>query len=361
MNDTQIELEQAPTRVRTTTAAILAELNKPLEVAEIELPETLEAGQVLVKVLYSGICGAQFNEIEGAKGPDKFLPHLLGHEGSAVVLETGPGVQTVNVGDHVVMHWRQSDGIQSATPKYRWQDNIVNAGWVTTFNKHAVVSENRLTVIPKEFDVRIAPLFGCAVTTAMGVVNNDAQIKIGQSVVIFGIGGVGLNIAQAAELVSAIPIIGIDLFDHKLETAKQFGVTHAFNSDKESNLKEEILKIVGDKGADVVIDTTGNARVIEFAYELTHPDGKTILVGVPRKGDNVSIYTLPLHFKKILTGSHGGSVEPHIEIPRYFKLYNEGKLKLKDLITHEFKLEDVNEALDAIRRGETGRVILDME
>jgi len=148
-------------------------------VAEVELPKALSFGQVLVKVHYSGICGAQINEIEGAKGPDKFLPHLLGHEGSGTVLDVGVGVKTVRKDDRVVMHWRQSDGLQSETPAYQWEGRKVNAGWVTTFNEYAVVSENRLTAIPKDFDLKLAPLFGCAVTTAMGVVNNDAHVKIG--------------------------------------------------------------------------------------------------------------------------------------------------------------------------------------
>lgn len=356
-----MEIEKAALPVKTMKAAILVELNKPLVVAEIELPGRLSFGQVLVKVHYSGICGAQFNEIEGAKGPDKFLPHLLGHEGSATVLAAGEGVTRVKPGDHVVMHWRQSDGIQCQSPSYDWNGRKVNAGWVTTFNDHAVVSENRLTVIPDDFDMRLAPLFGCAVTTAMGVINNDAQVKVGQSVVIFGVGGVGLNIVQAADMVSANPIIGIDLFDKKLDMAEKFGATHCLNSKKDPGYLEQIRKIVGDKGADVVIDTTGNARIIEAAYELTHPDGKTILVGVPRKGDNISIYSLPLHFKKVLKGSHGGSVQPNLEIPRYIRLIKRGKMTLNGIVTHEFKLDQINEALNAIRRGETGRVLIAMD
>ena len=341
-------------------AAILVQQNAPLVVADVDIPEQLSFGQVLVKVFYSGICGAQINEIEGAKGVDKFLPHLQGHEGSGLVLDTGPGVKTVSNGDYVVMHWRQSDGLQSETPTYQWEGRKVNAGWVTTFNEYVVASENRLTVIPKDFDLKLATLFGCAVTTAMGVINNDARVSIGQSVVVFGVGGVGLNIVQAADMVSAYPIIAIDLHEVKMKMAKQFGATHCFCSNSTPSLGVEIRKIVGQDGADVVIDTTGNARVIEQAYELTHPDGKTILVGVPRKGDNVSIYTLPLHFKKVLTGSHGGSIEPHIEIPRYIRLYYTGKLKLDGLITHEFSLSQINEAIEVLRSGESGRCVISM-
>ena len=214
-------------------AAILVESRAPLEVAELEMPAELSFGQVHVRIHYSGICGAQINEIEAAKGPDKFLPHLLGHEGSGTVLRTGPGVRNVREGDRVVLHWRPSLGLQADPAKYRWGQRTVNAGWVTTFNDEAIVSENRLTPIPADFDLRIAPLFGCAVTTAVGVINNDAQLKIGQSLVVFGIGGVGLNIAQAAQMVSAHPIVGVDLFDSKLEFSRNWGVTHAINSRSE--------------------------------------------------------------------------------------------------------------------------------
>ena len=161
-------------------AAILVETSAPLVVADIEPTAQLAFGQVFVKVHFSGICGAQLNEIEGAKGPDKFLPHLLGHEGSATVLDVGPGVKRVKKGDLVVLHWRPSAGLQCEPPAYSWNGRRVNAGWVTTFQDHAVVSENRVTVIPQDFDLRLAPLFGCAVTTAAGVVNRDAGVEIGQ-------------------------------------------------------------------------------------------------------------------------------------------------------------------------------------
>ncbi len=342
-------------------AAVLTEIGAPLEIAELHMPERLSFGQVHVRIHYSGICGAQINEIEGAKGPDKYLPHLLGHEGSGTVLAVGDGVCRVKPGDRVVLHWRQAGGLQCETPKYEWKGRTVNAGWVTTFNDEAIISENRLTPIPQDFDLRHAPLFGCAVTTAIGVVNNDAQVKIGQSVVIFGVGGVGLNIAQAAQMVSAHPIIGVDIVDNKLVRAREWGITHTFNSRIESDaLAGKVRGIVGQSGADVVIDTTGNARVIELAYDLTHPDGRTILVGVPRKGDNVSIYTLPLHFKKILKGSHGGSVSPDIEIPRLIRLVRAGKMRLDGLISHTFPLVKVNEAIAALRSGAATRVLVDM-
>ena len=187
----------------TTRAAVLVEQNSDLVIDEISLPENLDVGQVLVELKYSGICGSQLGEIDGVKGPDRWLPHLLGHEGSGQVLAIGPGVKHVQPGDTVVLHWRPSRGIESAAPKYLWDEKTVNAGWVTTFNNFAVVSENRLTTIPAETDLKAAALYGCAVTTGFGVIDNRADIRLGETVVVFGAGGIGLNIVQAAALAGA--------------------------------------------------------------------------------------------------------------------------------------------------------------
>jgi hypothetical protein len=219
-------------QVRTAKAAILAQSRQPLVIDEIMLPDTLEAGQVLVQVLHTTICGAQINEIEAAKGPDRFLPHLLGHEASAIVRETGPGVMHVKPGDTVVLHWRPSQGIQSRPPRYSWNGAPLNAGWVTTFNQYAVVSENRMTVLAPDFDPKVAPLLGCAVTTAAGVINNDAKVKLGESVVVFGVGGVGLNLVQFAALAGAHPIVAVDLVPAKLDMARARGATHALDAGK---------------------------------------------------------------------------------------------------------------------------------
>jgi S-(hydroxymethyl)glutathione dehydrogenase / alcohol dehydrogenase len=343
-------------QVKKTKAAILAKSREPLIVDEIQLPETLEVGQVLVKVLYTTICGAQLNEIAAAKGPDKFLPHLLGHEASAKVLEIGPGVSNIKPGDTVVLHWRPSLGIQCKPPSYKWRGNTLNAGWVTTFNEHAVISENRMTPIPAEYDLKVAPLLGCAVTTAAGVINNDAKVKIGESVVVFGVGGVGLNVVQFAHLAGANPIVAIDLVDAKLAMARARGATHAINASTTKDVPASIMDIVGAKGPDKVVETTGVKQVIEQAYELTHADGACVLVGVP--SEKVTIYTLPIHFNKVLTGSHGGDAAPHIDIPRLIRLAKAGRLSFDGIITHEYPLDEINTALDVVRSGNAGRVVL---
>ncbi len=345
-------------KVDTGVAAILSESRRPLIVDEIAFPKELDVGQVLVKVRYSSICGAQINEIQAAKGPDKFLPHLLGHEASGVVLETGPGVSFVKPGDSVVLHWRPGLGIQSRPPSYRWGDAKLNAGWVTTFNEYAVVSENRMTVVPSNFDPRTAPLYGCAVTTAAGVVNNDAKVKIGESVVVFGVGGVGLNVIQFAELVGAHPIIAVDLVPAKLEMALSRGASHCVDGSSTDSVAFQIREIVGEEGPDKIIETTGVKSVIELAYDLTHADGTCVLVGVP--SEKATIYTLPIHFNKTLTGSHGGGAVPQVDIPRISRLVEAGKISFDNIITHEFPLSGINEALDVVKSGVAGRVLLNI-
>lgn len=339
-------------------AAILVEQKQPLMVDDIELPQSLEVGQVLVKVHFSGICGSQLGEIDGVKGPDPYLPHLLGHEGSGTVIEIGPGVRHVKPGDCVVLHWRKSLGIESVPPVYQWQGKKVNAGWITTFNEYAIVSENRLTVIPKDSDLAVAALFGCAVTTGFGVVVNNAKLKIGESVVVYGAGGIGLNIVQAAALVSAYPIIAVDLHADRLALAKKMGATHCINA-KETDAMSEIKAITASCGIDCFIDNTGNPDIIQQGYEITKPQGRVTLVGVPMKGKTISIYSLPLHFGKELKGSHGGEAIPHEDIPRYHRLYQEQRIKLKELMTDMFTLDHINTAISRLRDGSiVGRCLI---
>jgi S-(hydroxymethyl)glutathione dehydrogenase/alcohol dehydrogenase len=344
--------------IKTAKAAILVESGKPLIVDEIRLPDALAYGQVLVHVQTTSICGAQINEIDAVKGVDKFLPHLLGHEALATVVESGPGVTSCKQGDSVIMHWRPGKGMQAQTPSYSWNGKKVNAGWVTTFNEYAVVSENRLTPVPASIDRKSAPLLGCAVTTALGVINNDAQVAIGESVVVFGVGGVGLNVVQFAAMVGAHPVIAIDRLDNKLAMAKRFGATHTINSGTSKDVAGAVRDLVGADGVDKVIETTGVKGLIELGYDLTAKKGRCILVGVPR--EKVEIYTLPLHFEKVLKGSEGGHCQPARDIPRLVRLAEAGKVDYDGIVTDEFSLERINDALDLMRSGKSGRILLNI-
>lgn len=343
---------------KTMKAAILTDLRKPLEIVQIELPETLKPGQVLVKIHFSGVCGSQLGEIDGVKGEDRFLPHLLGHEGSGTVVAIGPGVRYVKLDDTVVLHWRKGLGMESDPPAYSRNGQKVNAGWVTTFNEYAIVSENRCTVIPSDSDLEIATLFGCAVTTGFGVVQNNAKVQIGESVVVYGAGGIGLNVVQAASLVSAYPIIAVDLYNNRLDLAAQMGATHIL-TDHDNNIKEKIFEIAGPKGVDVFIDNTGLPEIIELGYQISKTQGRVILVGVPHKGQNINIYSLPMHFGKTIVGSHGGESIPQQDIPRFNNLYRQGRIKLKPLISDRFALDEINKALEGMRIGQIkGRCLI---
>ena len=199
-------------------AAILVKQNSPLVVSTIEKPE-LSVGQILVKVFYSGICGKQLEEINGKRGADPYLPHLLGHEGSGVVEKVGPGVTKVSKGEHVVLHWIKGTGINADPPRFKLKDKTISAGWVTTFSDYTIVSENRVTPIPSDVPLDVAALLGCSVTTGLGIVYNNANLKPGQSIAVFGVGGVGLNLIQGASLINSYPIVAIDNHQHTLDSA----------------------------------------------------------------------------------------------------------------------------------------------
>ena len=339
-------------------AAILVEQNAPLVVADVEIP-ALDVGQVLVKVEYSGVCGKQLEEISGKRGADPYLPHLLGHEGAGVVVETGPGVSKVKAGDHGVLHWIKGSGIDSSPPRFQWDGTVVSSGWVTTFSEYAVVSENRITPIPPHIKFDVACLLGCAVTTGLGIAFNDAELSPGQSIAVFGVGGVGVNVIQGAALVNAYPIVAIDLHNHKLEHALTMGATHTVNSSN-TDPKEFLMELSQGRGFDVAVDVTGNTEVRQTAYDSTSNTGRTIYAGVPSLDDKITIDSFPLHFGRRVFGSHGGATQPDRDIPRYLGLYEQGKLKLDELITHRFGLDEINEAVQRVRRGDAGRCAVAM-
>jgi S-(hydroxymethyl)glutathione dehydrogenase/alcohol dehydrogenase len=257
------------------------------------------------------------------------------------------------------MHWRPSAGLQADPPTYQWKGRPLNAGWVTTFDTHAVVSENRVTPIPQDFDLTLAPLLGCSVTTAFGVISNDAHVKPGESVVIVGAGGVGLALVQAAAAVSAYPIVAIDIGEEKLRAAEKLGASHVYINDGQ-DLAAKVREVCGGD-PDVIIETTGIPSLIEWAYETSAKDGRTILVGVPPNDPKPAIHTLPLHFEKVLTGSHGGDSRPAYDIPRLIRLSQASRLRFGEIPTRVWPLQEVNAALAELRSGAPGRQVLSLQ
>jgi len=346
-------------KIKKTEAAILYESHAPLKIAKIELPEELLDFQILVELISSGICGAQINEIDARKGVDKFLPHLLGHEGYGVILQVGPKVTKVKKGDEVVLHWRPSVGKQSVPPKYVWNGKIVNAGWVTTFNRHAVVSENRITKIISGLDSNFIPLLGCSLTTAYGVVNYESNLNSKDNLLLFGFGGVGVAILKFAKINGVKNITVVDLHDQKKELALKAGADYFIPFTGKAKTLNALSAVFGVNGnPNICIDTTGNISAIEICYEISSEIAKIILLGVPKKGEKVSIYTLPLHFGKVLTGTQGGSSEPDRDIPQILALLKAKRIGFNDFATMSYDFSNINVAINDLRKGVLYRPVI---
>lgn len=347
-------------KILSTEAAVLFKSHNPLQVVKIDLPETLLPGQVLVKLITSGICGAQINEIDAVKGRDKFLPHLLGHEGYAKVIEVGSGVSKLSPMDEVIMHWRPSAGINATPAKYNFQGKQINAGWVTTFNRYAIVSENRLTKLDATgFDKYSLPLLGCALTTAFGVLENDARLSPRDYVLIFGFGGVGVSLAIFAKYMRAQKIVVVDIDPEKESLAKSIGVDKFILFKEKRQVAKDVLDYFEDELPTVALETSGKSSCIELSYELSSDKARVILVGVPNLSDKAAIYTLPLHFGKVLTGSKGGDSIPDRDIPFILKLVKSGEIDISSLPVVVLPFEQINEGIKLIRSGVKGRVVLD--
>ena len=332
-------------------AVVLEKIDAPLAIRDVELTE-LKVGQVLVKILVSGLCGAQLHEIRGHKGNAKFLPHLMGHEGCGIVEEVGPGVTTVKVGDKVVMHWRPGTGIEAPFPSYVLDGKSMSSGKVTTLSEYSIVSENRLTTVPQDTPEDLCAILGCALTTAMGIVDNEIDLKFGESVAVVGCGGVGLNLIQAAALKSACPIYAIDNNVTKRDLCFTAGASLFTNSI--NNLEESV---------DVIIDTTGIPEVISECASKLSGKGRMVLVGQPAPGRGIEIMNALNLFNGMgqsIKATQGGKTNPAEDIPRYVRMHKEGLLDIKQFVTHRFKLDEVNDAFDLLKSGNAGRIIVEI-
>ena len=339
-------------------AAVLEKNNSPLVIQVVEFQGPLSVGQVLVKLSFSGICGKQLEEIEGSDGEDRFLPHLLGHEGTGTVADTGPGVTKAKIGDTVVLHWMKGNGINSSPPKYNDANGRkLNAGWVTTFNELAVVSENRITVVPNTSDMMVAALLGCAVTTGVGTVINQAQVKPYDTALVYGCGGVGLSVVQGLKLAHPRAIIAVDISEKALALARDLGATHCVNP-KTQDVVSEVWRITGGKGASKVLINTGNPKAIETALETTAVPGNCYFVGRPPRGMKIAVDPLAIFQQRTVSGSHGGDSIPDRDIPTYLQLHEEGSLNLSKLVSRVLPFSDINLGINLTRSDNPGRCIL---
>lgn len=345
--------------IKTTRAAILYKLGDPLVVEEIELPELL-SGQVLVKVFYSGVCRSQLMEVRGGRGSDPWLPHLLGHEGSGEVLAIGEGVTKVQLGDKVILGWIKGQGMDAPGAKYICNGEIVNSGKVTTFSNHTVVSESRVVKKPNNLPDDEAILFGCALPTGAGMVFNEIQPEVGSTIVVLGLGGIGLSALMALGAYDCSKVIAIDISDDKLTMAKNFGATHVFNSMRD-NVVELVLKLTNG-GADVCIESAGTVGTIELGFSLIRKGGGRLLFAShPPESDKIRISPFELICGKQIAGSWGGASTPDKDIPRMYEVLQRTKVPLKRLINKTYSLEQINDALDDLEEGRVFRPLIKMD
>ena len=340
-----------------TKAAILVKHNEPLQIIDdIEIP-ALKRGQVLVKIFYTGICHSQLMEINGLRGDDPWLPHMLGHEATAKVIELGEDVSTVSVDDIVILSWIKGSGIDAGGAKYKHGKQIINAGAVTTFSEYAVVSENRCTKMPEHLPMDIACLLGCAVMTGYGAVANTLKPSSGKSIAIFGLGGIGLSSLVAAIYHKMYPIITIDINDEKLELAKSLGATHIINSNKDDPI-ERIYEIC-DGGVDYSLDASGLVKVIEQAFKSVQREkGFCLFASHPPQGDKIKIDPFDLICGKRIQGTWGGECLPDNDIPKIAKLYKEGLINLDFFISEYYSLDTINDGINALMDKKENRAIV---
>jgi Zn-dependent alcohol dehydrogenase len=349
-----------------TRAAVYVEIGQPLVIDEVELPD-LSPTQMLVKQFASGICHTQLHTL---RNPDVKTPLLLGHESTGVVVATGAQVRHAREGDHVLLSFiprHLPSGVRPELPTVHVRGQAVRAsGASSTWSENVVVDEAFIVPFDRDVATDVTAIIGCAVATGCGAVLNTANVRPGDSVVVFGAGGVGLCAVQAAANVSAGPIIAVDVTDEKLEFAKRFGATHGINARTEDPVAR-IVEMTGG-GADFAFDAIGHPDTIARLLPSVRPaipgwrpeGGTAVQVGIPRQQTHIPVIGDILPGGKVYRGTYGGSSRPERDYPMYVRWFKEGKLPLDLLVSRRFKLEEVNEACTALEHGEIlGRAIIE--
>jgi len=344
---------------------------------QLELQEP-RAGEVLVRYVASGVCHSDLHVMQGIMAHP--LPVILGHEGAGVVEAVGEGVTSVQVGDHVLTSYIPSCGrcpycvvgrgnlcdlrdkprhlMHDGTARFRkGESEIYHFLQVSSYAERAVLPETSVISIRKDAPLDVVCLVSCGVTAGAGAVINRAKVVPGSSVAVFGCGGVGLNAIQAAALMGAGKVIAVDVFDQKLEWSREFGATHLVNAAKEDAV-ERIQQLCGRGGADYAIEAIGGAKTIEQAFAAVHRGGTVVIIGVSPDGTRLSIDPQMLLQERILTGSSFGGSRQRVDLPMFVDLFMEGKYKLRELISRQVELEDLNHAYELLERGEVRRSVV---
>ncbi len=358
-------------------AAVMYATGQPLELEEVEvLPPG--PGEVLVRYVASGVCHSDLHVMQGLTAHP--LPVVLGHEGSGIVEAVGPNVSGISVGDHVLTSYVPSCGkcpycvvgrpnlcdlrdkprhlMHDGTTRFRTNKQAINHYLqVSSYAQKAVLPEQNVVPIRKDAPLDVVCLVSCGVMTGAGSVINRAKVTPGSNVVVFGCGGVGLNAIQAAALMGAGKVIAVDVFDHKLEWSREFGATHTVNA-KSTDAVKRIHEICGRGGADYAIEAIGGAPTIEQAFLSVHRGGTVVVIGVSPDGTKVQIDPMMLLQERILTGTSFGSSRQRVDLPMIVDLFMDGRYKLRELISRQVALDELNQAYDALQNGEVRRSVV---
>jgi|TARA_B100001750_G_scaffold220387_1_gene208074 S-(hydroxymethyl)glutathione dehydrogenase/alcohol dehydrogenase len=340
-------------------AAVLTEIKKPLEIKTLKM-HVLEPGQVLVKILFSGVCRSQLMEIKGMRGEDPWLPHLLGHEGSGIVIRTGPGVKKVKAKDAVILTWIKGNGMEGPGAEYDHEGIVIHSGMVTTFSNYSIVSENRLIKKPKNLAFDTAILYGCALPTGAGMVLNELNISAESSVIVIGLGGIGLSAVAMLLSLGVNDLMAIDISDEKLKEVKSWGVSHVINANK-PNFKELVNGIMVG-GVDYCIESAGKISTIELGFSLIKKrGGKLLFASHPPEGESIALPPHELISGKQIAGSWGGGVMPDKDIPIIYKNIESSNIPISKLLSKPYSLEEINQALGDLENGKVFRPLIKME
>lgn len=343
-----------------TAAAILVQTGSLLVIAEgVELA-ALRPGQVLVRLAYSGVCHSQVMEVRGGRGLDRFLPHMLGHEGTGIVEAVGPEVTKVAVGDRIVLGWIRGEGADVSGSIHRFEGRDVNAGAVTTFSNLSVVAENRCVRLPACVPMDVGALFGCALLTGCGLVDHEARPEPGSTVAVFGLGGIGLSAMLACRLREGLIVYAVDVEPAKLRMAESLGASAVIDAGCEDPV-ERLRALTGGRGVDVAIEAAGRARTIEQAFESIRRGGLAVFASHPAAGEKVSLDPYEMIAGKRIRGSWGGAACPDRDVPRLAEAYAAGRLPLDLFVAQRYRLEHVNEAIADLEHRRVVRPLIELD
>ena len=343
--------------IKKISAAVLFKLKNSLKILDLKIPK-LKKGQVLVKIIYSGICKSQLFEISGGRNNSKWLPHLLGHEASGKVVNIGYGVRKVKKGDEVILSWIKSSGIDSEAPNYSHNKKLINSGKITTFSNYSIISENRLTKKPKDISLIDSTYLGCAFATGMGMVLNETNLKKTSKVVLIGLGGIGLGILLALKYKKINNIIIIDNDKNKKKLAKKFKIKNFYQN--LNNLTKNSIYKKFNNGADICFESAGNVKTIEFGFKIISRSGRVHFASHPDRNSKISIDPHELIIGKKITGSWGGSVQPDRDFKRFSKILKKLKFNTKLINSKVYKLDNINLALKDFKSKKVFRPMLKM-